>query len=100
VFFVYPPSTAGITLQIEYVQSPPAYSISQSPAILPDAYYPVVLDGTVALLEMTDNEAVNSNRAKLCYENFTSLLQSSLAARTSTDSEGAGMPAGSDPGVT
>jgi hypothetical protein len=98
-FFVYPPATAGISLQIEYVQTPPVYTALQAPAILPDAYYPVVVDGTVALLEMTDNEAVNSNRAKLCYDNFTNMLQSSLQARASLDSEGAGMQPGTDPGV-
>jgi hypothetical protein len=98
-FFLYPPAPAGVTLQIEYVQSPPLYTALQSPAILPDAYYPVLVDGTVALLEMTDNEAVNSNRAKLCYDNFTNMLQSSLQARASLDNEGAGMPPGTDPGV-
>ena len=98
-FFLYPPPPAGIVLQIEYVQSPPNYTLSQAPAILPDAYYPVVLDGTVALLEMTDNEAVNSNRAKLCYDMFTNQLQSSLKARESVDSEGSAMTPGTDPGV-
>jgi hypothetical protein len=98
-FFVYPPATAGVPLQIEYAQSPPKYSLAQAPAILPDAYYPVVLDGTIALLEMTDNEAVNSNRAKLCFDNFTNMLQSSLSARPSLDNEGAGMPPGTNPGV-
>jgi len=98
-FFVYPPATAGITLQIEYVQSPAVYTLTQAPALLPDAYYPVVLDGTVALLEMTDNEAVNSNRAKIMYDNFTNMLQSSLQARQGLDNEGAGMQPGTDPGV-
>ena len=98
-FFVYPPAAANLPLQIEYAQSPPFYTLTQAPALLPDAYYPVVVDGTVALLEMTDNEAVNSNRAKLCYDNFTNQLQSSLAARPTLDSEGAGMPPGSNPGV-
>jgi hypothetical protein len=99
VFFVYPPATAGVTLQVEYSQSPAKYGMTQAPAIIPDAYYPVVLDGTIALLEMTDNEAVNSNRAKLCFDNFTNMLQSSLGARPSLDSEGAGMAPGTDPGV-
>jgi hypothetical protein len=98
-FFVYPPATAGISLQIEYVQSPARYALNQSPALLPDAYYPVLLDGTVALLEMTDNEAVNDGRAKLCYDNFTSLLKSSADSRATTDGEGAGMPPGTNPGV-
>lgn len=98
-FFVYPPATAGITLQVEYAQSPPTYGLTSVPAIIPDAYYPVLLDGTVALLEMTDNEAVNDGRAKLCYDNFTSLLKSSVDARGVTDSEGAGMTPGTNPGV-
>jgi hypothetical protein len=98
-FFVYPPAQAGVVLQIEYVQSPANYALTDSPALLPDAYYPVVLDGTVALLEMTDNEAVNSNRAKLMYDTFTNMLQSSLQARVVTDGEAAGMPSGTDPGV-
>jgi hypothetical protein len=98
-FFVYPPATAGVTLQIEYAQSPPRYTLAQSPAILPDAYYPVLLDGTVALLESTDNESANSGRAKLMYDNFTKLLEASLSARVSLDNEGAGMSPGTDPGV-
>jgi hypothetical protein len=53
----------------------------------------------VALLEMTDNEAVNSNRAKLCFDNFTNMLQTSMQARATVDNEGAGMPPGTDPGV-
>lgn len=98
-FFVYPPASAGISLQIEYAQSPPVYTATQAPAILPDGYYPIVIDGTVALLEMTDNEAVNSNRAKLCYDNFTNQLQSSLKARETLDNEGSAMTPGTDPGV-
>ena len=99
IFFVYPPASVGVTLLVEYAQSPPNYTLAQAPALLPDAYYPVLLDGTVALLELTDNEAVNSGRAKICLDNFTNLLQSSLSARTTLDNEGAGMPSGTDPGV-
>jgi hypothetical protein len=86
-FFVYPPASAGVTLQIEYAQSPAFYSLSQSPAILPDAYYTTLLDGTVAALEMTDNEAANSGRAKIMNDMFTSQLQTSLQARATLDNE-------------
>jgi len=99
LFLLYPPPPAGVQLLIEYAQSPPFYTLTQNPAILPDAYYPVVLDGTVALLESTDNEAVNSGRAKAMYDTFLAQLQANEQARTLTDNEGAGMTPGTDPGV-
>lgn len=98
-FFVYPPATAGVSIQIEYAQSPAFFTLAQSPAILPDAYYSTLLDGTVARLEMTDNEAANSGRAKLMMDSFVAQLQASLAARPTLDNEGAAMPAGTNPGV-
>lgn len=89
-FFTYPPAAAGITLQIEYAQSPPFYALTQAPAIMPDAYYSTLLDGTVARLEMTDNEASNSGRAKLMNDMFVSQLQTSLQARNTLDNESGG----------
>jgi len=61
-------------------------------ALISDAYFPVVLDGTVYLAETIDNEHVNSNRAQLFQQTFTQALGVSAQARTLTDTEESGLP--------
>ena len=90
-FFLYPSPVAGTILVGEYVKTPPNYTISQTIDILPDSYFPVVVDGTVYLVESTDNEHVNSGRAKLFYDSFTQNLGVSLQSRQITDTEEGGL---------
>lgn len=90
-FFVYPRPTAGIILTGEYVQAPPAYTLSQSIALLPDTYLPVVVDGTLFLAESVDDEHVNSGRAKLFQDTFAQTLGVNLQSRVVTDTEEGGL---------
>jgi hypothetical protein len=90
-FFLYPRPASGTVLIGEYIQSPPTYTINQTVGLLPDAYFPVVVDGTVFLAESVDNEHVNSGRAKMFQESFTQALGVSLQSRVVTDTESAGL---------
>ena len=90
-FFIYPPAPVGQVLIGEYSQSPPNYTEDQTVALLPDAYFPVVVDGTIFLAESIDNEHVNSNRAKLFQDSFVQSLGTAFQARPVTDTEEAGL---------
>lgn len=90
-FFLYPRPRAGIVLIGEYAQTPPAYSISSTIALLPDAYFPTVVDGTVFLVESVDDESSTSGRAKSFLDSFTQSLGVSLQSRNITDTEEAGL---------
>lgn len=92
-YFLSPAPTAGVVLIGEYVQSPASYGISATIANLPDAYFSVLVDGTVFLAESIDNEHVNSGRAKLFMDSFIQTLGVSLQSRTVTDLEDGGMTA-------
>lgn len=93
-YFLYPRPTSGIVLVGEYVVTPPTYIISDTIAVLPDAYFPSLVDGTVYLAESIDNEHVNSGRAKLFFDSFTQGLAVDLQARNVTDMESGGVGAG------
>jgi hypothetical protein len=90
-FFVYPRPTAGVVLVGEYAQSPAAYALNDTIALLPDAYLPSVVEGTTYLAESIDNEHVNSGRAKLFQDAFTQGLGVGLQARAVTDTEEGGL---------
>jgi hypothetical protein len=91
-FFIYPKAPAGQSLIAEYAQVPRDYTADEDVALISDAYFPVVLDGTVYLAETIDNEHVNSNRAQLFQQTFTQALGVSAQARTLTDTEESGLP--------
>jgi hypothetical protein len=90
-FFVYPAPVAGTVLVGEYAQTPPDYTLDQEVTFPTDAYFPVVVDGTVFLAESIDNEHVNSNRAKLFQDAFVQALGVGLQSRTVTDTEEGGL---------
>jgi hypothetical protein len=89
-FFIYPKSPAGQQLDIEYSQIPPTYDGTTTVTLIPDAYFPCMIDATVFLAESVDNEHVNSGRAKLFHESFTQALGVSLRGRIITDTEDSG----------
>jgi hypothetical protein len=91
-FFIYPKAPVGQQLVVEYSQSPKDYAINETIDILPAAYFPVLVDGTVFLAESVDNEHVNSNRAQLFQQSFTQALGVSVQARSITDTEEGGLP--------
>lgn len=90
-FFVYPRPTAGVILIGEYAQVPPNYALNDTILRIPDAFFPVLVDGVVFLAESVDNEHVNSGRAKLFQDAYTQALGVSLQSRVVTDTEESGM---------
>lgn len=90
-FFIYPKAPAGQVLIGEYAKTPRTYTGSETVELLPDAYFPVVVDGVVFLAESIDNEHVNSNRAALFQQSFTQALGAGVQARGLTDTEDAGV---------
>lgn len=90
-FFVSPPAASGVVLVGEYVRVPPDYAAGDEITQPTDAYFPAVVDGTVFLVESTDNESANNGRAKLFQDSFTQGLGVALQSRVVTDSEAAGV---------
>lgn len=86
-YFLYPRPSSGVVLVGEYVDTPQNYALSAPIAVLPDAYFPVLVDGTVYLAESIDNEHVNSGRAKLFQDSFVQALGVSLQSQAITDTE-------------
>lgn len=93
-FFIYPKAPSGQVLIGEYAKYPTDYAADATVDLLPDAYFPCVVDGTVFLAESIDDEAVNSNRAKLFQDSFFQLLDVSLKSRVITDNERGGLDRG------
>lgn len=90
-FFIYPKAPSGQILIGEYSQTPKDYTADEDVALLPDAFFPVVVDATVFVAESVDNEHVNSNRAQLFQQSFTQALGVSAQGRVITDTEEAGL---------
>lgn len=92
-FFLYPRPTAGTVLIGEYARVPSDYGLTDTITTPSESYLPVIVDGTVFLAESIDDEHINSNRAKLFLDLFTSQLSTSLQSRTVTDTKAAGLKA-------
>ena len=90
-FFVYPRPISGVTLVGEYSQSPTDYGLGDTILLLPEAYFPTIVDGTVFLTESIDDESVLAGRAKLFQDSFVQSMGVGLQARTVTDSEEGGL---------
>jgi len=90
-FFIYPKSPAAQVLEVEYSQVPTTYSSSATVTLLPDAFFPTVVDGVVWLVESVDNENVTSGRAKMFQDSFIQSLGLSTKGRTITDTETSGL---------
>lgn len=90
-FFLYPRPIAGTILVGEYAKTPPDYTLDQTITSPSDSFMPAIVDATVFLAESIDDEHVNSGRAKLFLDLFTSELGTALQNRTVTDTKSAGM---------
>lgn len=90
IFFLYPPAPVGQVLTLEYCKSPRTYVITDTIDLIPDVYFPCILDGVVWLLESIDNEHVNSGRAKMMQDTFMQLLGLSTQTKPVTDTEQGG----------
>jgi hypothetical protein len=91
-FFIYPQAPSGQSLDIEYSQVPATYDGTTAVTLLPDAYFPVVVDVVVFLVESVDNENVSNQRAQLYKDSYTEMLGVTSASRPVTDTENAGQP--------
>jgi hypothetical protein len=90
-FYVYPAATAVDTLTITYARCPSTLVLTD-PVVMQDVYMPVILDGTVWLMESTDAEHVESGSAKMYQDSFVSGLTGGLSSRRITDTGTAGLP--------
>jgi hypothetical protein len=90
-FYVYPAATVSDTLTVAYSRCPATLTISGT-IVMQDVYSPVILDGTVWLMEATDAEHVESGSAKAHQDSFISGLTGGLTARRLTDTAAAGLP--------
>ncbi len=86
-FFLYPRPIANLTATVEYVVEPKVYTINETILYLKDTYLGVVVDGVVFLASSIDDEHVNSNRAKLFQESFTSSLGVDMQQQAVLDNE-------------
>lgn len=89
-FFIYPKQAGTEVLTIEYAQSPPKYTLTQPVALIADAYFPVVVDGCVWLLESVDNESVGNGRAKMFQDAFMQGLGLTVQTKRVTDTDSGG----------
>lgn len=92
-FFIYPQAPAAQTLTVEYSQVPPTYDGTTAITLLPDTYFPALVDIVVFLAEVIDNEHVTNQRAKLFYDSFTQLMGVTSSSIAITDTEHSGLPA-------
>lgn len=90
-FFIYPKAPVAQSLEVEYSKTPDVYAADDPIELLPDNYYPVLLDGVLFLAESIDNEHVNAGRAELFRKAFAEALAVNLQSRETTDKEKAGM---------
>ena len=93
-YFLYPRPMPGIVLLGEYAKVPGDYALDAQITALPDAYFPALIDGTTFLASSIDDQHVNSGRAKLFLDSFTTSLGSGVTNRPLTDAETAGMARG------
>lgn len=89
-FFIYPKAPEGQRLVIEYARTPKDYLLYEDIDLLPEAYFPVVVDGVVFLAESVDNEHVNAGRAQLFQKSFIDNLGTSAQAKVVTDMDDGG----------
>lgn len=90
IYYVYPPAIAGAQIDMEYAQSPPMYAVGATVTLLPDAYFPCVVDGAVWMLEASNAESSNPIRGDKFEQSFSKYLGLSLQAKKVTDSPDGG----------
>ncbi len=90
VFFVYPPSTNGQILTLEYVQAPKNYAVNEVITLLADVYFPVLVDCVIWWFESFDNESVSNQRAQMFQQSWNQMLNITVQAKPVTDTEAGG----------
>lgn len=90
-YFLYPRPSSGVILIGEYVASPPAYTLNQRIALLPDAFQPVIVSGVVMLISGVENNTQNGQRFSQFQEMYAQALGANLQARVTTDTKSSGL---------
>lgn len=90
-YFLYPKPSAGVVLEGEYVQVPPAYTLNQQIALLPDAFQPVIVSGVLMLISGVENNTQNTQRFTQFQAMYAQTLGANLQARVTTDTKSSGL---------
>lgn len=90
-YFLYPKPISGVVLTGEYAQSPPTYTLSQTIALLPDAFQPAMVAGVLMLVSGIENPTTDSARFKQFQEVYSQTLGVNLQSRTVTDTKASGL---------
>ncbi len=90
-YFLYPKPASGVVLTGEYAQSPPTYTLSQTIALLPDAFQPAMVAGVLMLVSGIENPTTDSARFKQFQEVYSQTLGVNLQSRTVTDTKASGL---------
>ncbi|MCH9662964.1 MAG: hypothetical protein K0U66_04815 [Gammaproteobacteria bacterium] len=84
-----------IAVEMEYACSPSTLTtLDGDIELLPESYFPIVVDGTIFLVEAMEDEAVNSRRAEVFLNKFNAALGITASSRILTDTIRAGLPEG------
>lgn len=86
-FLVYPQPAAATVVELEYVRIPPVYTINQTITEPNTSYFPVMVDGVVALAEAIDAEHAASGRSQATYTRFLETLGVPLSLRPFVDND-------------
>ncbi len=116
VCFITPPAPENQTVRIEYAWAHPRFEVADITSdtkakgiapeaddtliaadeieLLPDSFFPVMVDGIVALVESMEDESVNSGRAQIFWDSFHRALGVAAQSRVLTDTMRGGLPVG------
>ena len=92
-YFLYPKPSSGVVLSGEYAQTPPVYTASQTIALLPDSFQPVIVAGVVMMVSGIESATADPNRFKQFQEMYAQALGGNLQARVITDTKPSGLDA-------
>lgn len=85
-YFLYPAPAEDTELSVEYIQVPSDYALGDT-IDLPDSYKGAIIDCTVYLAEVVDNEHVETQRAKSFLDSYMQSLGIDMSQREAVDSE-------------
>lgn len=85
-YFLYPAPSTGTQISVEYIEVPSDYALGDT-MILPDSYKGAVVDCTVYLAEVVDNEHVETQRAKSFLDSYLQALGIDMTQRDVVDTE-------------
>lgn len=85
-YFLYPAPSTGTQISVEYIEVPSDYALGDI-MVLPDSYKGAIVDCTVYLAEVIDNEHVETQRAKTFLDSFMQAMGVDLTQRGLVDTE-------------